>query len=215
MAFAQASALPANRTGTFGRNAGGKGLFQGRRPETAKPPRRWNFREARENPMLDAIFGGNLEKNLTLGQECARAVLCFFYGLLMLRLSGRRTFAQMSAIDLVVSIIIGSNLSRAMTGSIPFWQTLASVAVLVGLHLALAYLVAHYPGLARQVEGRPIVLAEHGKILEGARLRCKISLDDLDESLRAQGLDGLGEIGRTKKLVLEPSGKISVIKTEA
>jgi uncharacterized membrane protein YcaP (DUF421 family) len=164
--------------------------------------------------MLDNLFGGNLEKDLTLAQECARAGLCFFYGLLMLRLSGRRTFAQMSAIDLVISIIIGSNLSRAMTGSIPFWQTLASVAVLVGLHVILAYLVAHYPDLARRVEGRPIMLAEDGKILEGPRLRCKISLADLDESLREKGLDGLGDIGKTRKLVLEPSGKISVIKKE-
>ena len=40
--------------------------------------------------MLDAIFGGM--KDLTLAQECARAVLVFFYGLVMLRLSGRRTF---------------------------------------------------------------------------------------------------------------------------
>jgi len=164
--------------------------------------------------VLDSIFGANIEKDLTLAQECARAVLVFFYGLVMLRLSGRRTFAQMSAIDLVVSIIIGSNLSRAMTGSIPFWQTLAAVAVLVGLHLMLAYLVAHYPKLARRVEGRPILLAEDGKILEGPRMRCKISLDDLDESLREKGLDGLDEIGKTKKLVLEPSGKISVIRKE-
>jgi uncharacterized membrane protein YcaP (DUF421 family) len=164
--------------------------------------------------VLDVIFGGDLEKNLTLGQECARAAFCFFYGLLMLRLSGRRTFAQMSAVDLVVSIIIGSNLSRAMTGSIPFWETLAAVAVLVGLHLLLAFLVAHYPKLARRIEGRPIILAQDGKILDGPRLRCKISLADLDESLRAKGLDGLGEIGQTEKLVLEPSGKISVIKKD-
>ena len=64
--------------------------------------------------MLDAVFGGM--KDLTLAQESARAVLIFFYGLIMLRLSGRRTFAQMSAVDLVISIIVGSNLSRAMTG---------------------------------------------------------------------------------------------------
>jgi uncharacterized membrane protein YcaP (DUF421 family) len=165
--------------------------------------------------MLDNIFGANLEKDLSLAQECARAGLCFFYGLLMLRLSGRRTFAQMSAIDLVISIIIGSNLSRAMTGSIPFWQTLASVAVLVGLHLLLAHAVARSPGLARWVEGSPVVLARDGAILEEARLSSKISLADLDESLREKGIDGLGEIAKTKKLVLEPSGKISVIKKEA
>jgi uncharacterized membrane protein YcaP (DUF421 family) len=160
--------------------------------------------------MLDAIFGGM--KDLTLGQECARAVLCFFYGLIMLRLSGRRTFAHMSAIDLVISIIVGSNLSRAMTGGIPFWSTLASVAVLVGLHVIVAHIVARSPKAARWVEGRPIFLCTDGLIDDEARLRSKISMADLDEALREKGLDGLDAIDQAKRLVLEPSGKISVVK---
>jgi uncharacterized membrane protein YcaP (DUF421 family) len=159
---------------------------------------------------MELLFGGM--KDLTLAQECARAVLIFFYGLAMLRLSGRRTFAQMSAVDLVISIIVGSNLSRAMTGGVPFWGTLASVAVLVALHLALAHAVARSPRLSKLVEGGPVVLAENGTIHEKARLRCKISMADLDESLREEGLDGLDDIARARKLVLEPSGKISVIK---
>jgi uncharacterized membrane protein YcaP (DUF421 family) len=160
--------------------------------------------------MLDAIFGGM--NDLTLAQECARAVLIFFYGLLMLRLSGRRTFAQMSAIDLVICIIVGSALSRAMTGKIPLWGTLAAVAVLVGLHLLLALGVARHKLLARWIEGRPILLASDGRIDDPARLRCKISMNDLDESLREEGFDGLEAIGEVKKLVLEPSGKISVVR---
>ena len=90
-------------------------------------------------PTLETIFGGM--KDLTLGQECARAVLISFYGLGMLRLSGRRTFAQMSAIDLVISIVVGSNLSRAMTGGVPFWGTLASVIVLVVLVMGMPVIV--------------------------------------------------------------------------
>src|SRR5258707_3746038 len=138
---------------------------------------------------MELLCGGM--KDRTLAQECARAVLIFFYGLAMLRLSGRRTFAQMSAVDLIISIIVGSNLSRAMTGGVPFWGTLASVAVLVALHLALAHAVARSPRLSKLVEGSPVVLAENGAIYEKARLRCKISMADLVESLREEGLDGL------------------------
>ncbi len=159
---------------------------------------------------MESLFGGL--KDLTLGQECARAVLIFFYGLVMLRLSGRRTFAHMSALDLIISIIVGSNLSRAMTGGVPLWPTLASVAVLVALHLCLAYAVAHSASLARLVEGGAVLLARDGAVLESARLNSKISIGDLEESLREHGLDGLAELGKTRKLFLEPSGKISVIK---
>src|SRR5690349_5330025 len=126
---------------------------------------------------MESLLGGM--KDLTVAQECARAVVIFFYGLLMLRLSGRRTFAQLSAVDLIISIIVGSNLSRAMTGGVPFWGTLASVAVLVALHLMLAYAVARSAALARWVEGDAVLLAKDGAIREGARLRCKISLADI------------------------------------
>lgn len=159
---------------------------------------------------MEELLGGM--KDLTLGQECARAVVIFFYGLVMLRLSGRRTFAQFSAVDLVVSIIVGSNLSRAMTGEVPFWGTLASVAVLVALHLILAYAAAGSPMIARWVEGDAVLLAKDGVLREAARLRCKISLADLEESLRQHGLDGLAELSEARKLILEPSGKISVIR---
>lgn len=159
---------------------------------------------------MEMIFGGM--KDLTLGQECARAVLIFFYGLIMLRLSGRRTFAQMSAVDLIISIVIGSNLSRAMTGGVPLWGTLAAVAVLIALHLLLAYTVSRNRTLARWIEGAPVLLARDGVIDDAARQHCKISIPDLEESLREHGLDGLEDVGQTRKLVLEPSGKISVIR---
>ena len=162
---------------------------------------------------METILGGM--KDLTVGQECARAAVVFVYGLVMLRLSGRRTFAQMSAVDLIISIIVGSNLSRAITGGVPFFGTLASVAVLVALHLILAYAVATSPTLAKWVEGDPVLLAKDGVIQDTARLRSKISLADIEESLREQGLDGLAELHRTRKLMLEPSGKISVIKQPA
>jgi len=42
-------------------------------------------------------------------EECARAVVIFFYGLVSLRLSGRRTFVQLSAVGLIMSIIVRSN----------------------------------------------------------------------------------------------------------
>jgi uncharacterized membrane protein YcaP (DUF421 family) len=159
---------------------------------------------------MEELLGGM--KDLTVGQECARAVVIFFYGLVMLRLSGRRTFAQFSAVDLVVSIIVGSNLSRAMTGEVPFWGTLTAVAVLVALHLILAYAAAGSPMIASWVEGDAVLLAKDGILREAARLRCKISLTDIEESLRQHGLDGLAELSGARKLILEPSGKISVIK---
>ena len=87
---------------------------------------------------METIFGSG--QGLSPGQECARAVLIFIYGFLLIRLAGRRIFARWSALDTVVAIIAGSNLSRAITGPVPLFGTMAATAVLVALHWLLAKL---------------------------------------------------------------------------
>lgn len=66
--------------------------------------------------LLD-IFGQT--KQVEWWQELPRAVVIFVYGLLLLRISGRRTFARWSALDIILSVITGSCLGRALTGGAP------------------------------------------------------------------------------------------------
>ena len=101
---------------------------------------------------FELIFG--VEHNVSLAQMCARAFIVFLYGLLMLRLSGRRTFAQFSAVDMVISFIVGSALSRAMTGSAPFPSVLAAVGVtgLIPKALISTYL-SFFPVTVGMVKG--------------------------------------------------------------
>lgn len=159
---------------------------------------------------MEALFG--TQNHVDPAQECARAALIFFYGLVMLRLSGRRTFAQWSALDLVVSFIVGSALSRAMTGSAPLPGTLAAVAVLVFLHVLLSHAVARSPRLSRLVEGTPVRLVRDGMLDRQARLRHGVSESDLCEALREKNLAGLDDLARVKEMTLEPNGKLTVRK---
>jgi uncharacterized membrane protein YcaP (DUF421 family) len=159
---------------------------------------------------LTALFG--VQDHVSLPQECARAILIFFYGLILLRLSGRRTFGHWSALDIVISIIVGSALGRAMTGSAPLAGTIAAAAVMVGLHVLIASAVARSRSLARIVEGRPVVLIERGRIDHQARKNAMISESDLSEALRQEGIDDEDGLGEVKRMNLEPSGKISVVK---
>ncbi|MBE7198833.1 MAG: DUF421 domain-containing protein [Parafilimonas terrae] len=154
---------------------------------------------------LDTLFGTG--RDLTLWQECARAVLIFAYGLLLMRLSGRRTFGKWSALDIVVSIMLSSSLSRALTGSAPLFGTMAASTILVLLHWLLAQGATRSARLARLVEGAAIDLSRGGRLDEAARLRQSVSAADLAEALRQAGIDSVGE---TARITLEPSGKITV-----
>src|SRR3954454_16935665 len=92
---------------------------------------------------MHAIFGSG--SDLAWYQECARAAVIFVYGLALVRIAGRRIFGKWSALDIVVSIIIGSNLSRTLTGNAQLWGTLAATTLLVALHWVLARLVVSSP----------------------------------------------------------------------
>ncbi|MES2253957.1 MAG: YetF domain-containing protein [Pseudomonadota bacterium] len=161
---------------------------------------------------LTAIFG--VQQHVTLGQQCARAVLLFFYGLVLLRLSGRRTFGHWSALDVILSIIVGSALGRAMTGSAPLPGTMAAAAVLAALHALLGKAVTRSGLLARIVEGGAVLLARDGRVDREACKAHMISEADLAEALRHEGLDPDGDLNNIRLVMLEPSGKISMIKRD-
>lgn len=162
--------------------------------------------------VLIAIFG--IQNHLTVAQEAARAVLIFIYGLALLRLSGPRMFGHWSALDIVITIMVGSALARAMTGSAPLLGTMVAAAMMALLHVGLAHAVARNRRLARFFEGESVTLIDHGRIDHQARKRNRISEADLREALRQQGVDGEAHVDNVKIMTLEPSGKLSVIKIE-
>jgi uncharacterized membrane protein YcaP (DUF421 family) len=159
---------------------------------------------------LDDVFG--TQGHVDWAQECARTVLIFAWGLALVRVGGRRAFGRWTAIDIVVAIVVGSNLSRALTGSAPLWGTLLATTLLFALHGALANAAARWHGISRVVEGMPAVLGRDGALDAAALVRHAVSDAAVQEALRAAGL----EAARGSRLVvLEPSGRITVLKSGA
>lgn len=159
--------------------------------------------------LLDSIFG--VSRGLDTAQLCARAVLIFVYGLVLVRLAGRRMFGRWSALDIIVSIMVGSSLSRALTGNAPLWGTLAGTALLVVLHWLLARAAALSPILSRVFEGRSITLVRDGHVDERAMHVHGFTDADLREALRGAGIEHPAD---ARLLALEPSGKVSVLKRD-
>ncbi len=156
---------------------------------------------------LESVFG--TMQHVTWSQECLRALIVFVYGLSLLRLSGRRTFGKWSALDIVVSIIVGSSLSRVLTANAPFGGTLAATTLLMFLHWILANAAARSRRVSNLVEGAPIELARNGHLESSAMQRESVSQPDLEKSLRVVGIE---QVAQARRVVLEPSGRINVTK---
>ncbi len=155
---------------------------------------------------LEGIFGSG--SDLRWWQECARAVLIFGYGLAAMRLSGRRAFAKWSALDIIVPVIAGSCLSRALTGAAPLWGTLAATTTLLVLHWLISHAAALSPLISLVVEGRAITLGKEGNLDSRALCLHAVTDADIGEALSSAGVENVGE---TRRIVLSPSGKLSAL----
>jgi uncharacterized membrane protein YcaP (DUF421 family) len=111
----------------------------------------------------------------------------------------------------VVAIVVGSNLSRALTGSAQLGGTLAATTLLRALHWLLAKGVAHSKRRSHPFEGSAVELARAGRHDPAQLLQHAISDGDLREALRQAGVE---QVSETRLIALEPSGKITVLKAK-
>lgn len=154
---------------------------------------------------------GESKDQILWWQESIRAVIIFFYGFVLIRFLGRRAFGKQSTLDILLAIVIGSNLSRAITGNAPFIQTIIATAVIFVLYWVIEHLAARSGSLGFLFKGRPIELMRNGRLRKTAMVLTGTSQADIEEAARESGKANLNEISAA---VLERSGKISTLSED-
>jgi len=154
------------------------------------------------------IFGEG--RDLTALQMAARAFVMFFIAVALVRIAGMRAFGRKSAFDIIVAMMLGAILSRAVTGVSPVIPTLAASVTICIIHRSLAFFNTRFRFLSSFLKGDPIVLYKDGMLMENNMRRCDISMRDLEEGLRLAG--NVSSLAEVKEVRMERSGKISVVK---
>jgi uncharacterized membrane protein YcaP (DUF421 family) len=153
---------------------------------------------------------GTNEDSILWWQMVCRSILIFFFALMLIRIAGIRVFGKSTGFDIVLSIILGSILSRALTANSPFLPTLAAATALVFLHRVLSILSFKSKRIGQMIKGKETVLVENGRFLEKAMRSTAITRHDLEEALRIR--KGTTDPGKVDKAFLERSGDISIIE---
>ena len=154
---------------------------------------------------------GTSSRDILWWQECIRAIIIFCAGLVMLRLFGRRAFGEQTPLDILMAIMVGSNLSRAVTANAAFFPTLAATLLMLLVYWLLAHCTARWPGLARIVKGRAVPLVSKGRLDRRAMLRAAVGEADMEEAARTSSVKDADGI---EQAMLERSGKISIVPRE-
>jgi uncharacterized membrane protein YcaP (DUF421 family) len=162
--------------------------------------------------LLDAlreVLGlGRDPADLTVLQMSLRAVVVFVVAAVLMRLGSKRFMGKSTPLDVLLGIVLGAVVSRAINGGAAFGPTLVASAVLVALHGALTEIATRWPRTGRLLKGRTRVLVRDGRVLPVELQRSNVDLDDLHEALRHHGVLRVDQV---KEARLERNGDISVV----
>lgn len=162
----------------------------------------------------DELLGLGMDSSeLQFRQMAWRAVIVFLVAVVLARLGARRFLSHSAGFDMMVAVVLGSVLSRAINGDARFLPTLGTSGLLLLLHHLLATLTLRSHPFSQLVKGRPLVLVRNGVVDPAAMVEAKITPDDLEASLRLNGnVFRLEEVAEAR---LERSGAISVVQRSA
>ncbi|TDC44109.1 YetF domain-containing protein [Micromonospora sp. KC213] len=158
--------------------------------------------------LLESLLGIGAEE-LNPGQMALRAVSTFVVALAIVRLGHKRLFGKATAFDLIVAIIFGSVMSRAITNSLGLVAVWLAGFVLIMVHRLIATVSCHFDWFGPLVKGRPVLLVEDGHLNRAGMRKSHVSRLDLDEALRGTGSEA--DLSRVRLAYLERDGSISVV----
>lgn len=137
--------------------------------------------------------------------------LAYFWLVATVRLSGKRTLAQLNAFDFIVTVALGSTLATVVMSSSVTWTDGAlAMSLLAALQLLVAWVSVRVPWARRAVTSQPTVLLHDGHPDHEALTRQRITEESLHQAIRSAGIGGLELVSA---VVLEPNGTMSVIPT--
>jgi uncharacterized membrane protein YcaP (DUF421 family) len=141
-----------------------------------------------------------------------RTVVIFFFVLVLTRAMGKKELSELTAFELILLVTIGDLVQQGVTQED---QSLTGAILAVGtlglLIVSLSYLSYRWRPVRRIIRGLAVVVVRDGRPLHDAMKIERLTVDDVIESAREQGIDDLGKV---RLAVLEPDGKFSFIKRD-
>jgi uncharacterized membrane protein YcaP (DUF421 family) len=142
-----------------------------------------------------------------------RAAAMYLALMVLFKIAGRRSLAELTTFDFVLLMIIGEATQQALLGDdFSLTNSVLVIITLIAIDFGLSLLKQRSSWVSRLVSGEATIIIEDGKLLHERLRRARIGEADVMEAARSsQGVETLDQI---KFAILERNGKISVIPRE-
>ncbi|MBL0968409.1 MAG: DUF421 domain-containing protein [Brevundimonas sp.] len=143
-------------------------------------------------------------------ESVIRGAAIYVVLLIIIRLSGRRTLAQMTPFDLVLILIVAETTQQALLGDdFSIINSIVLILTLFVVDIGLSFVKQRVGPLEKWLDGQPTLLLSHGQPDLKALSRTRLSVEDIMEAARSR--QGIDRLDRIRFAVLETTGEISII----
>ncbi|WP_368996456.1 DUF421 domain-containing protein [Caldifermentibacillus hisashii] len=141
-----------------------------------------------------------------------RVVVVYLLIVLIFRLMGKREIGELGIIDLVVFIMIADIAVIAIERyNESFFKPMLPMGILVLIQVIFSHFSLRSRNFRKLVESEPTIIIKDGKIIEKQMKKQRYNFDDLLMQLRENNIRYISDV---EFAILEPTGKLSVIKKE-
>src|SRR3954470_7789245 len=125
-----------------------------------------------------------------------RAAVVYLVLLILFRIGGKRSLAQITTFDFVLLLIVSEAIQQALIASDnSMTNALLLVLTLVGLDIGMSLIKGKSRIFEKLVEDVPLILVEHGKPIQERMRQERVDEDDILASARmTQGLERMDQI---------------------
>ncbi|MEK6454851.1 DUF421 domain-containing protein [Caldifermentibacillus hisashii] len=141
-----------------------------------------------------------------------RVVVVYLLIVLIFRWMGKREIGELGVIDLVVFIMIADiGVIAIERYNESFFKPILPMGILVLIQIIFSHLSLRSRNFRKLVDGEPSIIIKDGKIIEKQMKKQRYNFDDLLMQLRENNIRYISDV---EFAILEPTGKLSVIKKE-
>jgi len=138
-----------------------------------------------------------------------RASILYLFIVVIMRLMGKKQIGELQPTELVVALLIADLSSIPMENlNIPIFYGIIPVLTLFIIGEFFSFIALKSDKARGIIYGKPSILIEHGKILEGELRKQRFSINDLLEQLRIGGYPSIEDV---EYAILETTGDLSII----
>src|SRR5215212_2177052 len=124
-----------------------------------------------------------------------RALVIYLFLLVLFRIIGRRSLAQITTFDLVILLIVSEATQQALLGQdYSVINAFLVILTLLGLNALMLVLTYRWKFLDRWINSAPLVLIQEGEPIDDRLRNSNIDEADILEEARNQGLERLDQI---------------------